>query len=275
MASSYNFTTLKVNAVGEVLHVQLSRPAKRNAMNTKFFEEIATCFSTISQDKSVRAVVLSGEGKIFSAGLDLSDNPGIGAASTEDVARLGLKNYDTIIKWQDAFSLLETIPQPVIAAVHGACVGGGIDLVTCADIRLCSADAFFSIKEIDIGMCADLGTLQRLPKLIGNQSLVRELAYTGRDLPAAEALSCGFVSSVLPNRETLIAAALQLASCIADRSPVAITACKRSLLYTRDHSVHDGLRWIAAYNMSQLQTGDMMIAMQARMQREKPIFAKL
>ncbi|OXB51870.1 hypothetical protein ASZ78_007018, partial [Callipepla squamata] len=149
--------------------------------------------------------------------------------------------------------MLEKCPKPVIAAVHGACIGGGVDLVSACDIRYCSQDAWFQVKtdsvspnatqEVDIGLAADVGTLQRLPKIVGSQSLVNELAFTARKMMAPEAQSCGLVSRVFPDKAALLQGALELAAAIAARSPVAVQGTKVNLLYSRDHSVPDSLRY--------------------------------
>ncbi|XP_043202087.1 delta(3,5)-Delta(2,4)-dienoyl-CoA isomerase, mitochondrial-like, partial [Amphibalanus amphitrite] len=167
--------------------------------------------------------------------------------------------------------------KPVVAAIHGGCVGGGVDLVTAADIRLCSQDAFFQVKEVDIGLAADVGTLQRLPKVIGSRSLVNELCLTARRLGSQEALQCGLVSRVLSDRHSLTAAALSLAATIASKSPVAVQSTKLNLTYSRDHSVQEGLDHMVAWNGVMLQSEDIMKAATAAMDRKAPPpdFAKL
>ncbi|XP_042747993.1 delta(3,5)-Delta(2,4)-dienoyl-CoA isomerase, mitochondrial [Lagopus leucura] len=174
-------------------------------------------------------------------------------------------------------------PKPVIAAVHGACIGGGVDLVCACDIRYCSQDAWFQVKtsphvptlspvpqEVDIGLAADVGTLQRLPKIVGSQSLVNELAFTARKMMAPEAQSCGLVSRVFPDKAALLQGALDLAASIAARSPVAVQGTKVNLLYSRDHPVPDSLRFMAVWNMSMLQTDDVLKSVQAVMEKKGP-----
>jgi enoyl-CoA hydratase len=160
----------------------------------------------------------------------------------------------------------------VLAAIHGACVGGGIDLVCCADMRYCSADAQFVVKEIDIGMVADVGTLQRLPKLIGHQGLVRELAYTGRKVDALEAQAIGLVNRVFDTREALQAGVREIATTIAAKSPLSIRGIKEMLTYARDHSVADGLNHVATWNAAMLMSEDLMAAMTAAQQKIEPKF---
>lgn len=164
---------------------------------------------------------------------------------------------------------------PVIAAVHGYCIGAGVDLTSACDIRLCSQDAKFTIKEVDIGLAADIGTLQRFQKVVGNESWARELAYTARFFGADEALQKGYVSQVLPNADECLKAAVKMATLIAAKSPVAVATSKKSILYSRDHTVQDGLDHVALLNSSMLQTDDLMTAAAAGMQKQVPHFNKL
>ncbi|XP_039510158.1 delta(3,5)-Delta(2,4)-dienoyl-CoA isomerase, mitochondrial-like [Pimephales promelas] len=169
-------------------------------------------------------------------------------------------------------------PKPVIVAVHGGCIGGGVDLITACDIRLCTQDAWFQIKEVDIGLAADVGTLQRLPKVIGSRSLVNELAFTARKMHADEAKSCGLVSRVFPDKEAMMAGALEMAGEIASKSPVGVQGTKVNLLYSRDHSVAESLDYMSTWNMSMLQTQDLLKSAQAAMEKKslkEIIFSKL
>merc|ERR1740130_1715818 len=192
-------------------------------MSRQFFAEFQACFEALAKNTDVRCIVVVADGKYFTVGLDLKDavsgDPG---TESTDVARKTIAQRRHILELQASFSAIEACPQPVIAAVHGACVGGGIDLSCACDIRLCSEQAWFTIKEVDIGLCADLGTLQRLPKIVGNASLVRELAYTARKFTGTEAVAMGFFSRCLPDETSLLAAAKELAEVISSKSPVAI-----------------------------------------------------
>ncbi|KXJ12590.1 Delta(3,5)-Delta(2,4)-dienoyl-CoA isomerase, mitochondrial [Exaiptasia diaphana] len=154
------------------------------------------CFSKISSDADCRAVVLTGAGKIFTAGLDLMEMAGVLMQSTggdQDISRKAAKLRDVVLQYQESFTVIDKCSKPVIAAIHSACVGGGVDMICACDIRLCSADAWFQVKEVELGLAADVGTLQRLPKIIGNESLVRELCYTARRFLAHEAKDAGLV----------------------------------------------------------------------------------
>ncbi|KAM6228765.1 LOW QUALITY PROTEIN: delta(3,5)-Delta(2,4)-dienoyl-CoA isomerase, mitochondrial, partial [Spheniscus humboldti] len=269
--------TLRVTPEGDhVLHVEL-RPEKRNAMNAAFWREMVECFQDIGQDSSCRAVVISG-GKIFTAGIDLVEmGSEFMMVEGEDVARKAWNLRRKVREYQETFSVLEKCPKPVIAAVHGACIGGGIDLISACDIRYCTQDAWFQVKEVDIGLAADVGTLQRLPKIVGSQSLVNELAFTARKM-MAEAQSCGLVSRVFPDKATLLQGALDVATAIAARSPVAVQGTKVNLVYSRDHPVPESLRYMATWNMSMLQTEDVLKSAQAAMEKKGPedvTFSKL
>ncbi|KAM6931621.1 delta(3,5)-Delta(2,4)-dienoyl-CoA isomerase, mitochondrial [Lycodopsis pacificus] len=274
------YTTLAISHPAEsVTHVELHRPDKRNAMNRAFWSEMVVCFNEIAGDPGCRVVVVSGAGKVFTAGIDLMDMAGdILSPEGDDAARIAWNMRKVIAKYQETFSVIEKCPKPVVVAVHGACVGGGVDLITACDIRLCTQDAWFQIKEVVIGLAADVGTLQRLPKVIGSRSLVNELALTGRKMFADEAKSSGLVSRVFADKEAMIAAALEMAGEIAGRSPVAVQGTKVNLVYSRDHSVAEGLDYMATWNMSMLQTQDVMKSAQASMEKKSPktiAFSKL
>ncbi|XP_027946463.1 delta(3,5)-Delta(2,4)-dienoyl-CoA isomerase, mitochondrial [Eumetopias jubatus] len=253
-----------------ILHVQLNRPEKRNAMNRAFWREMVECFNKIAQDPDCRAVVISGAGKLFTAGVDLTEIASeILQPRGDDVARISWYLRSLISRYQETFSVIEKCPKPVIAAIHGACIGGGVDLITACDIRYCAQDAFFQVKEVDVGLAADVGTLQRLPKVIGNQSLVNELAFTSRKMMADEALSSGLVSRVFPDKVGTLDAAFTLAAEISTKSPVAVQSTKINLVYSRNHSVAEGLNYMATWNMSMLQTQDIVKSVQAAMDKQE------
>uniref|UniRef100_A0A667X9Y9 Delta(3,5)-Delta(2,4)-dienoyl-CoA isomerase, mitochondrial n=1 Tax=Myripristis murdjan TaxID=586833 RepID=A0A667X9Y9_9TELE len=262
-----------------ITHVELHRPEKRNAMNKAFWSEMVDCFNQISGDPDCRVVVVSGAGKIFTAGIDLMDMASdVLQPEGDDTARISWNMRKIITKYQETFTVIERCPKPVLVAVHGACVGGGVDLITACDIRLCTQDAWFQVKEVDIGLAADVGTLQRLPKVIGSRSLVNELALTARRMYADEAKSSGLVSRVFADKEAMMAGALEMAGEIAGRSPVAVQGTKVNLIYSRDHSVAEGLDYMATWNMAMLQTQDVMKSAQASMEKKSPktvAFSKL
>ncbi|XP_057299562.1 delta(3,5)-Delta(2,4)-dienoyl-CoA isomerase, mitochondrial-like isoform X2 [Hydractinia symbiolongicarpus] len=272
--SAFQFETLRVsNPVDHVLHVEINRPGKRNAMNPQFFKDMQACFKKITDDPHSRCIVLSGSGKHFTSGLDIMEfMPMLMTESDEDVGRRSFQLRRLISELQESFTVIEKCPKPVIAAMHSACIGGGVDLACSCDMRLCTYDSWFEIKEIDLALAADIGTLQRLPKIIGNHSLVRELAYTARKLFSDEALTAGFVSRVYNDKKTMIHRAVELAVEISSKSPVAIGATKLQLNYARDHTVDEGLDYICSWNMGLLQSKDLLIAGQSSLQKQTPKF---
>lgn len=277
-SSAYKFETLNVTEPSEfVYHVEINRPDKRNAMNKTFWSEMVTCFNNISDDSDCRSVIFSGAGKIFSSGLDLqcAVEDVSGGADDADIGRKAFHLRNIVLKFQDSFTALEKCRKPIIAAVHSACVGAGIELICACDIRYCTEDAWFQVKEVDLGIVPDLGMLQRLPKIVGNDSVVRELCYTGRQMNADEAHSLGLVSRVLRDKDEMLKAALEIATTIASKSPVVVQGTKISLVYSRDHPVPDSLQQVATLNQSLLQSEDVMKAVTAMINKEKPVFAKL
>jgi len=192
-----------------------------------------------------------------------------------DVARKSFNIRNFIEMLQEAFNSIEKCKKPVIVCIQGGCLGAGVDLVCSCDIRLCSEQAYFSVKEVDIGLAADLGTLQRLPKIVGNDSWVREVCYTARKFDAEEALKIGFVSEILPSEEELRVRAFELALIIASKSPVAIAGTKFALNYSRDHTTQQGLLMQSIWNSAMLQTNDISVAMQKKNMAEKRFFSNL
>lgn len=261
-----------------VAHAEIARPDKLNAMDGAFFQGLGDTFRALGEDPAVRAVVLSAQGKHFTAGLDLAYAAGqfapVLVKGQPDAGRWAEKQLRFVLWLQAALTAVEECRAPVVAAIHGGCVGAGVDLAAACDIRVCSADAFFQIAEIDVGITADLGTLQRLPHLIPG-GVVRELALTGRRMEADEALRWGLVTQVLPSREEAVAAASALAARIAAKSPLAAAGTKRSLNMSRGRSVEEGLRDVAVWNAGTLNTADIAEAMRARMARETPVFGDL
>ncbi|KAI1284864.1 Delta-3,5-Delta-2,4-dienoyl-CoA isomerase, mitochondrial [Halotydeus destructor] len=285
----YEFETLEVSApTDHVLHVEMNRPEIYNAINKEMFRELAECFNRISDDKQCRAVVISGNGKLFSAGMDYADIQEILAQITgaepissingsNDVARKAKYLRDIISHGQLSFSAMESCSKPIIASVHGACIGAAMAVISACDIRYTSKDTHFQLRDVDAGMASDMGTLQRLPKIIGNDSTLRELIYTSREFGATEAQQMGLVSKVFADPETTCQAAIELAQTIASKSPVAVQGSKICLKYSRDHNIHDGLRFMANWNMVMLQSEDVLKAATAvaTKSKNKPTFSDL
>jgi len=275
------FTTLKLSQPTPfVTHVQLNRPEKRNAINDAMFKELKICFDELAKNQDCRSIVISGAGKLFCAGIDLNNLMTLGqyALSPDvDVGRKSMEIREFVLAVQDSFSAMEKCRKPVIACVHGGCIGAGMAIATAADIRFCSEEAQFAIKEVVMGLAADVGTLQRMSKAVGNDSVLRELAFTGRNMSSSEALQCGFVSSILRDGETALKHSMAVAKSIAERSPIAVQGTKINLNYARDHSVDDGLNFHATWNMAMLQSEDVVKSATAQISKEKepPQFSKL
>ncbi|CAK9034703.1 unnamed protein product [Durusdinium trenchii] len=259
-----------------VLHVELHRPEKMNALDLVFWEEIKLCFEMIKQDVDTRAVLLSGAGHLFCSGLDLKTALSIFSSdAAQDVARRALKIRNFGKMWQDAFTSIEMCGKPVIACLHGAVLGAGLELVAACDIRFCTSDASFKLAEVDIGLASDVGGLQRLPKIIGNQSLVRELALSGRQMLGSEAFQHGLVSRIFDTKEAMMSEGLALCQSIASKSPIATLGIKEFLNYTRDNSVKDSLEYAITWNMSMLQGSDLAIATASMVQKSLPEYENL
>jgi len=281
MSNTTTYTCKALNvtkAAPYVFSVELNRPNKMNAINKAMWEEVGDVFTKLDRDQECRVVILSAAGKMFSSGIDLSDLSQLASIvySEDDIARKSMMMYQNIRHLQDLFTTLEKCKKPVIGCVHSACVGAGVDLITTTDIRMCTTDAWFCVKEVDMGLAADVGTLQRLPKVIGSQSLVNDLCLTARRMKSEEAEKCGLVSSVFQTKEEMITAALDMATMIAGKSPVAVQGTKLNLVYSREHSVEEGLDEVAKWNMTMLQSEDLMKSAMAAMDKtntEPPEFA--
>ncbi|MQM07711.1 hypothetical protein Taro_040553 [Colocasia esculenta] len=279
MEKMEGFKTLEVvqkDAAVPVFHVYLNRPAHRNALTLDFFSELPRALSLLDQNPAARAIVLSARGPHFCAGIDLSSLGSLGGADQDgaDPARARERLRRQILWMQAAITAVERCRKPVIAAVNGACVGGGVDLVTACDVRYCAADAFFSVKEVDLALAADIGTLQRLPAIVGYGN-ASEMALTGRRVPAAEARAMGLVSAVYASREEMEEAVATIARDIAGKSPIAMAGTKAVLLRSRDLTVEQGLDYVATWNAGMLISDDLKEAVSAQMQKRKPTFAKL
>ena len=270
-----------VEIVDKVGLVTMSRPERSNSMIPSFWNELPQIVDELSNAGSVRAIVLAAEGKNFCSGMDLEVFGGSDSIPSEDStgskghrSRRNERFRSTALKLQDTFTAMERARMPVLAAVQGACVGGGIDMISAADMRYATESAWFSIHEINIGMTADVGTLQRMPKLVP-EGIVRELAYTGRRWSAEEAKAAGFVNEVFPDHETLLDAVMNVAGEIASKSPMAVWGTKQTMHYTRDHTVADGLEFIANWNAAMFDTDDMAEAFKASLENRTAEFPDL
>ena len=274
--SKYSCFELSKN--GHIANLILNRPDEFNTMIRKFWVELPEVLREINRDSEIRVVIISSTGKHFCAGMDLAafsnGVENIPEDKKPDHARVGEALYRSAKELQGYISTLEEIRAPVIAAVQGACVGGALDLITACDIRLASQDAFFCIQEINIGMAADVGTLQRLPRIIPD-SKMRELAYTGRRMLSNEAKQSGLVSDVYKTQKEMLDAANEMANEIATKSPVAIYGLKAVMNYSRDHSIKDSLDFNALWSGAMLSGKDMTEAMTANIEKRDANFEQM
>jgi enoyl-CoA hydratase len=266
----------EVSESEKVAHIVLNRPDELNSMTPAFWRELPQLVDEISDRGSARAIVLSSTGKHFSAGMDISVFTGGDLEDDSEVetgrARASLR-YN-VLHLQDSFTAFERARMPVLAAMQGGVVGGAVDMVTACDMRYATADAWFCIHEINIGMTADVGTLQRLPKLVP-EGVVRELAYTGDRMPAARAKEVGLVNEVFEDHATMIDGVLDIAQRIASRSPLAIHGTKEIINYTRDHSTADSLHYMAAWQTGMFQPTDLMESFGAQAEGREPEYEDL
>lgn len=262
-----------------VAHVVLNRPEKRNSMGPAFWDELPRIIEQIDRESLARVIVISSTGPHFSSGLDTTMFTSGGIALDEKAARAerlqhGARFYDTVLHMQKSFNALAECRIPVLAAIQGGCIGGGVDLITACDMRYATEDAFVTVYEINIGMTADVGTFPRLVKLIP-EGIVRELAYTGRRMPAREALACGLVNRVFADHSSMLDEVMAIAREIASKAPLAIAGCKRMINYARDHTTADGLDYIGIWNASMLQREEILEAMNANAAKRAGDFVDL
>lgn len=263
---------VSVEQRGHIAIVWLDRPDKLNAMAPDFWTDFPAIIEALGADDDVRAIVVAGRGRAFTVGLDLMAfgpelaNPA-SAASVSDRMQL----YGKIKRMQHTFSSLAACPKPVIAAVHGYCLGGGVDLITACDIRLCTEDAVFSVRETKLAMVADVGTMQRLPKII-DPGAVAELVYTGRDFTADEAKDIGLVTRVLPDQDAVLKDAMTVAEAIAANSPLAVQGSKAILRSADGKRLDEQLDYMALWNAAFITSNDFAEAAMAFLQKRPPDF---
>jgi len=268
------YRCFEVEVENKVGQIRFCRPDELNTMVVEFWRDLPEIVDRLSDDGGVRALVLSSTGRHFSAGMDLSVFSSGALGGAGEPGRTNANRRALVLRLQQAFSSVERARMPVLAAVQGGCIGGAVDLVCACDMRYASQDAFFVVQETNLGMTADVGTLQRLPKLVPD-GVARELVYTGRRMPAAEAQTVGLVNRVFDDHEALLAGVLELAAEIAGKSPLAIWGCKQALVYARDHAVRDGLDQVASWQAAAFQPADLMEAFAARSAGRSPQFEDL
>ncbi len=262
---------------GKVAQLELCRPDELNTMTPEFWRDLPPIVEDLSGAGDVRAIVVTSTGRHFSAGMDLAVFTGGSLAGGGDDTEVGRQRANlrrNVLHLQETFTCFERARMPVIAAIQGGCIGGAVDMVTACDMRLATTDAFFCIQEINIGMTADVGTLQRLPKIIP-EGIARQLAYTGERMSADRAREVGLVNEVFGSHDELVESTLEIAQQIASKSPLAIWGTKESLNYSRDHTVADALDFIATWQTGMFQPADMAEALTARGEKREPSFDDL
>lgn len=267
---------------GHVATLWLDSPERRNAMGPEFWADLPRLMDSLSDDDDVRAVVIAARGPHFTVGLDLKTMGGAisgagsggggGGSGASSRAAASARFYKDVHRLQRSITAVADCPKPVIAAVHGYCIGGGVDLISACDIRLASADAQFSVRETKIAIVADVGTLQRLPRVI-SKGHVAELAYTGKDISAERAREIGLVNDVLPDADALLKAAHEMAAEIAANSPLAVQGTKQVLKACEDRSIEEGLDYVAVWNAAFLQSNDLVEAMTAFLEKRPPNYS--
>ncbi len=272
-----NYACFDVDVQSSIAHIRLCRPDKRNSMIPSFWTELPTIVKQLDSNGDVRVIVLSSTGPHFSSGMDLSvfsnglDSDVVAhQTSTQRAAQF----YEIVQRLQHTFTCLEQVRVPVLVAIQGGCIGAGVDLVTAADMRYATRDAYFTIYETNLAMTADVGTFPRISHLMPD-GLVRELAYTGRQMPAEEAQSAGLVNAVYDTHEHMLSAVLGIAKQIAAKAPMAIYGCKKMILHARDHSVAETLDYVALWNASFFQKEEIAEAMHATAEQRDGQFASL
>ena len=259
-----------------IAHIRFNRPEKRNSMNEDFWNLFPKEVEELDDSGEIRALIVSSTGPHFSSGIDLNmfKDDVVEDESKHELGRSRGYFIQQLHYLQNAASCLEAARFPVIAAIQGGCIGGGIDLVTAADMRICTKDAFFLIEEINVGLAADIGTIQRLPKIIP-AGIAREWTMMGEKVSADRAKEVGLVSSLHENQEEMLKSAFEMAEKLASKTPLAMWVTKEVLNYSRDHSVKEGLENVALWNAAMLHKEDVMTTMMSKMQKKKPEYRNL
>jgi enoyl-CoA hydratase/carnithine racemase len=267
-----SYQRLNVELRGTVATIELNRPERANALDLTAWHELRTAMRWLDATPGARVGILRGAGAQFTSGIDLALLLGIREQIADTCeARTRERLRQVILDLQDTVTAIERCRKPVLAAIHGACLGGGVDIAVACDLRYCSVDAVFSVKEVDVGMTADVGTLQRLPKLVG-EGVARELAYTARHFDGREAHAIGLANRCFDTPAALFAGVEEIASAIAAKSPLAVRGTKAAITYARDHSVADGLDQIANWNAAMLLSADLGEAISAAREKRPPKF---
>lgn len=271
MEFSSEVLTLEVD--GHVATLWLDRAEARNAMGSALWRDLPLAAAAVASERDIRVLIIAAKGPHFTVGLDLKEYGGgfAAAPSSSSTATSNARAYQAVRAMQASVTSIAELAVPVIAAIHGYCIGGGVDLVSACDVRLCTNDAKFSVRETKVAIVADLGSLQRLPKIIGAGHLA-EMAYTGNDIDATRALAIGLVNAVYGNSDEVLAGARYLANEIAENSPLAVQGTKAVLAANDARSVDEGLEFVARWNTMYLQSNDLREAMMAFVEKRSPVF---
>ncbi len=266
------YKTFLVDLQDGVAHVRLNRPDRANALDHTAWAEMKAVFEEIDQTPEVRVAVLSGEGKHFCAGIDLAYLMEQNQANQDACEGRKREKFLHNVHWlQESITSIERCRKPVLAAIDKGCIGAGVDIVTACDMRYCTEAAYFSVREIDMAIVADLGTLQRLPGIVG-QGMAREMAFTGRNVSASEAKEVQLVNRIFTDRDSLLEGVMEIARGLAQKSPLTLRGTKANLNYSRDHSVAEGLNYVATWNAGLLFSEDLMKAVQAAMMKQTALY---
>ncbi len=268
-----SYERLDARLDGAVATIALHRPDKGNALDMPMWHELRQAMCWLDDTPEARVAILHGSGSHFTTGIDLALLGAVEKRIADPCdGRAREKLRQLILELQDTVTAIERCRKPVIAAIHGACIGAGVDIVTACDLRYCSEDTTFSVREIDVGMTADVGTLQRLPRLVG-EGIARELAYTGRPVNGLEAHALRLVNRCFGTRTELMAGVREIAAVIAAKSPLALRGTKEMITYARDHSTADALNYVATWNAGMLLSADLTEAVTAAREKRPPVFS--
>jgi enoyl-CoA hydratase len=268
----FEYDTLAVTVSKAVARIDLNRPDKGNCLNAVMWRELGEVFHAMASASDIRVVILGGAGSHFSTGIDLDYLAGIG----QELGQLpeGRKQEvlrHAITELQASVNAIEACPKPVLAAICGFCIGAGVDIATACDMRYATASTRFSVKEVDLSIVADLGSLQRLPRIVGEGS-ARELAFTGRQFKGEEARAMGLVNRLFADKTDLDDGVMALAEQLAQKSPLTMRGIKETMNFSRDHSIHEGLTFVANRNAAMLLSEDLTEAMRAHLERRRPCY---
>ena len=258
------YKSFKIEIKNKFATVSFNRPDNSNSLHREAWEEMKAIFEEMHENPEVRAIILAGEGKNFCAGIDLSLLMNIQQFNDGCPARSREKLRNFILFLQDCITSIERCRKPVLAAIHKACIGGAVDIIAACDMRYCTDDTYFTIREVDLGLVADIGTMQRLPTIL-NPGMMAEMAYTGRNVYGEEAAKIGLVNRSFATREELLTAVTKIAETIAEKSPIVIRGTKEILLHKRDHTVNESLEYVATWNAGMLFSNDIQEAFKAYM----------